>query len=98
LLARWSRLKREQAARNEASPAAEAPAVEPPPAIADAGGASAEVADAVRVEDLPDIDSLTVRLHRVPGQGRAQGAAPPGFEEALAFEPGVGVSRWSERP
>jgi hypothetical protein len=59
VLARWSRLKRAQAGRSEPPAPEEAPAGEPEAAVPDADGGSPEAAAAVRIEDLPDIESLT---------------------------------------
>ena len=68
-LARWSRLKRAQRERDEAVAAddpraAEAPAIERAPAAPEPGAPkpgveASEAPGAVRVEDLPDIESLT---------------------------------------
>ncbi len=61
VLARWSRLKRAQGERDEA-PAADDPRADETPADAPlpvAAEADVEAAEAVRVEDLPDIESLT---------------------------------------
>jgi hypothetical protein len=59
LLKRWSRLKREQAERDTAASSAEAPADLSAPATVDADVTPAEAEATVRVEDLPDIGSLT---------------------------------------
>jgi hypothetical protein len=70
VLARWSRLKREQGERRGAPPPDEPPAGAPQAAVPDGGAGAAaavpgggagaaEASDAVRIEDLPDIESLT---------------------------------------
>ncbi|MGH6906169.1 MAG: DUF3306 domain-containing protein, partial [Geminicoccaceae bacterium] len=59
VLARWSRLKRAQTGPSEPAPPEEAPAGEPLPAVPETGAEAAEASDAVRIEDLPDIASLS---------------------------------------
>jgi hypothetical protein len=59
VLTRWSRLKREQAERDDSPPAEEAATAAPLPAASDAGAGAEEGTDAVRLEDLPDIETLT---------------------------------------
>jgi hypothetical protein len=59
VLARWSRLKREQAERNESPPSEETAASASLPAAPDAGVDAQEESDTVRLEDLPDIETLT---------------------------------------
>jgi hypothetical protein len=59
VLARWSRLKREQAERKGSPSLEEAAASAPRPAASDAGVDAQEESDTVRLEDLPDIETLT---------------------------------------
>jgi hypothetical protein len=59
VLARWSRLKREQAERKDSPPLEEAAAGAPLPAASDAGADAQEEFNTVRLQDLPDIETLT---------------------------------------
>jgi Protein of unknown function (DUF3306) len=60
VLTRWSRLKREHAEQADSPPSEDVAAASAPlPAASDAGAGAEEGADAVRLEDLPDIETLT---------------------------------------